>query len=105
MAAMNEYDVGDVVKMKGTFKENDVVKDPPVVRFLYAKPGSTTVTLVYGTDLNVIRDSEGVYHVDMPINTGEHGTWYYRAEGWTVDVPAVRKGAGESAFSVAKSNL
>lgn len=69
---------GNQIRVERTFKRGlagaDGVGDPSTVTYKYRKPGSTTVTsLVYGTDAEVVRDSTGVYHVDLELDTA--GIW------------------------------
>lgn len=75
---MNTYTDGELVKCTGTFKdENDVVADPSTVTFVYETPAGAVTELVYGTDAEVVKDSTGVYYVNLD-TTGVPGTWKYR---------------------------
>ena len=77
MPAYNIHDLGDLVRCTGTFTtDGTTVHDPTVVKFSFQKPGGATVTYTYLTDVELVRDSEGVYHVDLNADTA--GQWYYR---------------------------
>lgn len=78
--AANTYDVGDIPSLATTFKVDDVLTDPTTVRFGYVRPDATEpIWLTYLTDLDVQRDAEGVYHVDLELDAA--GRWAYRWEG------------------------
>ena len=71
------FDKGDLVRCTGTFTNSaGTVVDPTVVLFKVKSPAGTTTTYTYGTDVEVVRDSAGVYHVDVDGNAA--GQWYYR---------------------------
>lgn len=73
----NRYDVGDLVRVAGVFTNAaGTAVDPTAVFAKYKDPGGTITTLVYLTDLALVRDSAGNYHVD--INADEAGRWCYR---------------------------
>lgn len=74
---MNSYDVGDLVRVSSTFTDaTGTVADPAAVTASYRAPGGTETDLIYGVDAELVRDSAGVYHMD--ISAGEAGTWVYR---------------------------
>ena len=73
----NTYDVGDLPRVSAVFTTPaGVDTDPTVVKFVYQAPGGTAVTLTYGTDAALVRDSAGHYHVDVSLTVA--GTWSYR---------------------------
>jgi hypothetical protein len=100
---INEYDVGDVVRISGVFTENSVAKTPQVVHVEYKKPAGSVVVLILGTDAAVVEDSAGHIHADLEIDTV--GTWYYKFEGLSTDNPAKKRGAGESAFVIKQGHF
>jgi hypothetical protein len=57
----------------------DVATDPTTVRFRFVKPDGTVTTWVFGTDVQVVRDSAGLFHADVPAD--QPGKWFYRWEG------------------------
>jgi len=91
----NTYDVGDVVRVLGTYRSTaGAVGDPTVVRVKYRAPGSTMVTFTFstgGTDITKV--STGVYRSDVQVNTA--GVWRYR---W--DSSGALRAAGEKQFRV-----
>lgn len=76
----NTYDVGDLVRVTGTFTDSDgSAVDPTALKIYYKAPGGTITEKLYGTDTDVIKDSTGVYHLDIDINAS--GRWFYRFVG------------------------
>lgn len=70
-----QFDLGQSVTVTNTFTDGDgVVVDPASVFVNYKSPGGTLTTLEFGVDAAVIKDSTGVYHVD--IDGDEVGRWY-----------------------------
>jgi hypothetical protein len=80
-ATINNYTVGTKVRCKGEFFDSDDdPQDPGSISFKLRKPGTaTTIEYVYGTDVELVRDSQGVYHVD--VLTDMPGRWHYRFAG------------------------
>ena len=71
------YRVGDLVRITGTWTNAaGTAVDPDAVVVSYKPPSGTTTTLTYGVDAEVVKDSTGVYHVD--IDADETGTWGYK---------------------------
>lgn len=87
----NLYDVGDGPYLYGRFisKIDGTDADPSTVRLVYKKPDATIVTLTYGVDGALIKDSTGHYHAQVTLD--QAGRWQYRYEG-TGAVIAVGKG-------------
>lgn len=92
MAIANEYDVGDLVRVKGTFKVSDTLTNPTAVTLKVKKPDGTVSTVA------TTNASTGVYHADVSID--QAGTWRYRFAG-TGDAQA----AGESVFVVRRQEV
>jgi len=72
------YDVGDKVKITGSFTNNGAASDPAAVIAWYTSPGGTVTTLTYGTDAGLTKVSTGVYSFYMAFNRS--GRWYYRMD-------------------------
>lgn len=74
----NHYDLGQLVRITGTFTDSGgTVTDPATVIFAYKAPGDTAATeYTYGVDAEVVNSGTGVYYVDLDLD--EVGTWYYR---------------------------
>jgi hypothetical protein len=91
----NEYDIGDLVRIQGTFTDADSVAfDPDVVTAKYLDPSGNTTT-----DASPTNSATGVYYIDVPVD--EYGTWYYRFEGKTSG--DALQGAEETIFVVTQS--
>lgn len=75
------YDKGDVVRVEGKFFDPDNpdrLVDPSGVVFKYKTPAGVTTTLTYGVDGGLVKQSIGVYYVDL--NLAASGEWYTRWE-------------------------
>jgi len=73
----NTYSVGDLVTVDGTLTDaNGDELDPTDAFVQYRDPSGNVATKQYGVDVEVVKDSTGVYHVD--VDADEAGTWYYR---------------------------
>tara|TARA_R100000808_G_C2095037_1_gene114012 strand:+ start:539 stop:823 length:285 start_codon:yes stop_codon:yes gene_type:complete len=71
MAKQNLYDVGDLVRLTGTFKDiNGTLHDPTAVVLEITDPAGTKTT---PTPTN---SSVGVYDYDLDLN--QEGRWLYR---------------------------
>lgn len=69
---------GELVRVTGVFTdlETGASVDPAVVKFIYRRPDEERKELVYGTDVAVVREEAGVFHIDLL--AAETGTWNYR---------------------------
>jgi uncharacterized protein YfaS (alpha-2-macroglobulin family) len=93
------YDKGDSVRCSATFQNSsDAAIDPTTVTFKYKDPSGNLATLIYGTDVTVVKDSTGHYHVD--VNADQSGTWHYRFES-----TGTGQAADEGTFEVAESDF
>lgn len=93
----NTYDLGDKVQLRGTFTHEGEIADPITVRVLYKGPSGSVVTKTYPTDPEIIKESEGVYSIE--ILPGVPGIWHYRMDDGLDNV------AEEGRFQVKVSNL
>ncbi len=98
MSIAKIYDLGDAVTCEASFKKAGVLLDPTAVTFKVKNPAGVETVYVYGTDVQLIRDSTGKYHVD--INANAVGTWFYRFES-----TGTGQAAQEGAFRVQTSNF
>lgn len=74
---MANYDHGDLVRIEGVFTTAaGVALDPTAVICEVIAPGGTKTTYTYGTDLALVKDSTGNYHLD--ISVAVPGTYKYR---------------------------
>ena len=72
------HDINDVETITATFKNAaDVVTDPTTVTFVMREPDGIETPYVYLTDAELVRDSEGVFHVDWPFTKAgrHHARW------------------------------
>jgi len=84
----NSYDRGDLVHLTATFLANGFPTDPSGIVFKTKSPSRVVTSYVYGIAGQLVRDSTGVYHIDL--RPTEVGKWQYRWEA---------SGAAESAES------
>lgn len=74
---INVYDVGDLVTVSGAFTDvAGLPADPATVSLAFVDPSGNVTTYLYLTDVQVVKDSTGNYHVD--VNADEAGDWHYR---------------------------
>lgn len=93
------YSVGDLIRISGTFTNAaGVATDPTAVFAKYKDPSGNVTTLTYPTDAALVKDSTGVYHVD--INADEWGWWYYRFYS-----TGTGQAANESRFEIESSSF
>jgi hypothetical protein len=99
MSTINEYDKGDAVRCRATFKDSsDALINPTAVSFKYKDPSGNITTLVYGTDVALVKDSTGNYHVD--VDADQSGIWYYRFSS-----TGTGQAADEETFTVRESQF
>lgn len=99
MSTPNTYALGTDVVCRGLFKTSaGVAADPSVVKFSVKNPNGVITTYTYVTDVQVVKDSTGHYHVNVDAN--EAGTWYFR-----FFATGTGKAADESSFIVAPSQF
>lgn len=77
------YDVGDLVRIGATFKDDDnQPADPTTVTFSFRQDTQTkaqATVYTYGLSVQLIKDGVGQYHVDLAISAS--GLWHYRWAG------------------------
>lgn len=81
--------VGTTVRIITEFSDSGELLDPTTVSFTLKVPGGATLTYVYGTDAEVIRDGAGAYRFEYVPDVA--GTFVYIWTG-TGDVDAVEPG-------------
>ena len=80
MSTINLYDLGDLIRCSVTFQTAaGTVNDPGVITCKIKPPVGDIEIYVYGTDAELIKDSTGIYHLD--VLTTASGRWRYRFEG------------------------
>lgn len=74
--SVSQYDIGDVVRLTGTFRSTaGVLTDPTKVTIKYEDPSANVVTIT-STAGSVFHPSTGVFYTDVVID--EAGVWEYR---------------------------
>jgi hypothetical protein len=82
MPTPNTYQVGTKIRLSAAFTDIDeVAQDPGGVQFKIRAPGGTITTYVYGTNVELVKDDVGNYHVDWLIAAA--GRYLYRFAGVT----------------------
>lgn len=94
---MSTYYVGNLVRISVIFANSvGTAIDPSVVKAQVYSPSEIITTYTYGTDVAVVRDSTGHYHLDVDANA--EGVWRYR---WYAT--GTGQAAAESCFDAATS--
>lgn len=78
---MSDINTGDVVRVTtspGFTNAAGAPADPTTVRLKWRRFDAVT-TWTYGVDSQVVKDSVGVYHADIPVI--DPGTYFFRWEG------------------------
>jgi hypothetical protein len=79
---MSEINPGDIVRVLTTpgFKNaSGVLTDPTTITLRWRVAGGAETAWVFGVDAEIVKDSTGVYHADIPIALP--GLHYFRWEG------------------------
>lgn len=77
---MNEYFIGALVRVAASFANAaGAPADPTIVRAKVKKPSGTVTSYLYGTDVELVRDGLGAFHLDINVDQAEE--WCYRFEG------------------------
>jgi hypothetical protein len=85
--------VGDVRRLPVTFEVDGTPTDPDNLVLTLTNPAGDATELVYLTDPEVVRDSEGVFHADVLLDTAGIWRWYWLGDG-------AAAGADDGAFTV-----
>lgn len=89
----NAYDIGDLVNVTATFRDEDgELADPDTVVLTVLKPDGMATTVEAGSTVTGIWTGE--------ISPDAHGTWRYRFAG-----TGAVKAAGEGAFNVRRRRV
>lgn len=77
---INHYWTGAAVRCEILVKDIvEALHDPAGMKFKYTTAAGVTTTYIYGTDVQLVRDGAGAYHVDVA-TAGADGDWSYRWE-------------------------
>ena len=90
--------VGNLVKVRATFKdENNQKQDPATVKVHVKDPDATITTYTYGTDVQVVRESKGIYYIEID-TTDRLGEWQFIWQS-----SGTYQATGETSFTVANA--
>jgi hypothetical protein len=64
-----------------TRNASKALADPATFTFAFEKPSGTVTTWVFGTNLEIVRDSVGKFHVDLTMDEPEWWTWRQESTG------------------------
>lgn len=92
----NVFDVGDLVRCSAVFNDGAADVDPSTVTFKVKTPSGAVTTYVYNTDVQLVKDSTGNYHVD--VSATAPGEWAVRYSS-----TGTGQAAGERRFRVQPS--
>ena len=95
--AVNTYDKGDAVRLKGTFTVSSVNTDPTTI-ILKVKDSDGTISTYTYAGGTITRSATGIYYKDVTVSND--GLWYYRFEGTGAVIAA-----GEGSFEVRRSEF
>lgn len=94
----NQYEVDNVVRTRGTFKDEDgTPRDPLNVQVIVTDPDGNETTYVYLTHPEVIKEDVGIYRIDLLRSTA--GTWSDKWQGWD-DFPADHRASKSDCFEM-----
>lgn len=73
---MDSYDIGDAVRLTGTFRNAaGTLTDPTTVTLKHEDPSGNETSLTYAGG-TVTKSSTGIYYADVTVD--ESGTWKYK---------------------------
>jgi len=90
------YRPDGVLVLEVTFEVGGVETDPTALTLTVRSPDGASTDYVYLTDVEVVRDSAGVFHADIP--APDDGPWAWRWEG-----TGAAAGVDEGVFFVERS--
>jgi uncharacterized protein YfaS (alpha-2-macroglobulin family) len=96
---MSDFVLGELVRVSGAFTNAaGAAADPTAVRMKYKDPEGAITSLLYGTDVALVKDTTGSYHVDIDAN--QPGTW-----NWRFYATGTGQTADEGSFTVSESEF
>ena len=79
---MQTYDIGDRRKLTCQIRDgNNVLADPTDLTFTMREPNATQTIYEYGEDVELVKDSTGIYHVSWDCTQAGVHNWRYAATG------------------------
>lgn len=86
---LEEFDIGDAVRMRATFTVGTTPTDPSTITLHVTDPSANIATYTYGA-AQLIKESTGVFYRDEIVD--EAGEWHWRMVGTgTVDAVFQRR--------------
>jgi hypothetical protein len=77
---MNNYRVGQRVRVTAIFKNaSEQLADPSAVILYVDPPSADTITYTFGVDGQLVKDAVGNYHCDFVVD--DDGDWAYEWKG------------------------
>ena len=79
---LEHYEQDSLLRFRATFRNNaGALADPTTITLWHTEPGVAAVNYVYGTDVEVIRESLGIFYLDYVADAvGEH-KWRWKGTG------------------------
>jgi hypothetical protein len=78
----NKYEQHSLVRLQATFKNAALtLTDPTTVSIKLTLPDRSVTTYVYGTDSEVVKDSTGVFYLDLICDTAGIHKYHYHGTG------------------------
>lgn len=98
--SMKEFALGASVRVRGKFKNpsTGLLFNPSVVKASYRHAAEAVTTKVYGVDVELVRESLGIYYIDIDANAV--GEWH-----WRIFSEGTGQTAEEGTFKVPTSNF
>jgi RecJ-like exonuclease len=98
--SIKEFSLGASVRVRGKFKypSTGVLFDPTTVKASYRHEANVVTTKTYGPDPELVKESTGIYYID--INANAVGNWY-----WRIFSQGTGQTAEEGTFKVPASNF
>ena len=76
------YDIGDKPRLSVAFSDyQDTATDPTAITFICIEPDGVSVSYVYATDSELVKDNVGNYHVDYSIKKQGRHTFKFVGTG------------------------
>jgi hypothetical protein len=98
--AIKEFAWGAAIRVRGKFKipGTGVLFDPTTVRIAYRQGANPVTIKTFGVDAQVVKESTGIYYLDIDANVV--GDWH-----WRIYSEGTGQTADEGTFKVRSSNF
>lgn len=80
---VNTYEQGNLIRLTGSFIDVSTGNaiDPSIVKFRVKAPDGAMTEYRYGTNAELVKDSTGNYHVDLPADQAGRYTYRFFSTG------------------------